>query len=123
MEVAVELPELGHVVILRDGLERRERVDDRLDLLVGHRVDRPADHLALDDPAQVVEPAEILEIDARGDGGALRQRDDEALGLQPPDGLADRDVADAEALLELGDPDPLARLDVAREQRPPQQER
>jgi hypothetical protein len=54
-------------------------------------------------------------------GGGLGQCDDEALRLEPPDRLADRNVADAEALLELGDPDPLPRLDLTRQERPPQQ--
>ena len=109
-------------MILGDGLERLERRPHRLDLLVGHRIDRAADHLALDDAPQVVQTAEVVEVDAGGHGRALRQRDDEALGLEPADRLADRDVTDAEALLQLGDLDPLARLDLAREQRPPQQD-
>jgi hypothetical protein len=98
----------------------RERAAHRLDLLVRHRLDRPADHIALDDPAEVVEAAEVVEVDARGDRGALRERHDEALGLEPANRLADRDVADAEALLELADADPLARLDLPGQQRPPQ---
>ena len=120
MELAVELPELRRVVILRDGLERLESRSHDVRLLRRHRLDRPADHLALDDSTQVVEAAEVVEVDARGDRGALRQRDDEPFGLEPADRLADRDMADPEALLQFGDLDTGAGLDLAGQQCTPQ---
>ena len=110
VEVTVEIPEDGGVMIVRDRLERLERAPDDVDLLGRHRLDGAADHLALDDPAKVVQPAQIVEVDAGGDGGALRQGDDQPFALEPAHGLADRNMADAEPLLELGDLDPLTGL-------------
>src|SRR3954452_20836224 len=103
-------------------LERFERAPHGVDLGGAHRLDGAVDHLALDDPAEVVQPAQIVQIDPGGDRGALRKGDDETLGLQPADRLADRDVTHPEAPLELGDVDPLARLDLAREERATQQD-
>jgi hypothetical protein len=109
-------------VILRHRLERLECATDALDLLVRHRLDRALDHLAFDDPPEVVEAGEIVEVNAGRDCGALRQGDDQPLRLEPADSLADRDVADPEAPLQLGDVDALARLDLAGEQRLPQED-
>ena len=72
MEVAVEIPELRRVVILGHCLERLERGAHDLDLLVGHRLDGAPDHLALDDASEVVQSGEVVEVDAGGDGRALR---------------------------------------------------
>ena len=69
----------------------------------------------LDDPTQVVDLVELLERDAGGDGAPSGNVDDEPFGLEPVDRLADRDVRDAEVLLELADVDPSARFDVAEE--------
>ena len=112
------LPEFGRVVVLGRRDEHTERLLDAGDLLRRHRGDRTADNLALDHASQVVEPAEILEIDAGRDGRALRQGDDHPLGFEPPERFADRNVADAERLLEFGDSDPLTRLDLSGKQRP-----
>ena len=57
--------------------------------------------LALDDPANVVEAPQVVEVDARRNGRPLRLGDDQPLGLESAHGLPDRDVADPEALLEL----------------------
>ena len=82
---------------------------------LGHHADRALDHLRFDDAPQVVDIVQLVERDAGGDGAALGDVDDEPLGLEPVDRLANRDVRHAEVLLQLAHVDPPARLDRAEE--------
>ncbi len=92
-----------------------ERDPRGLDVVVGRQRGRAERHRRLDQAPQVVEARQVLQGEPGGERRALRRGLDEPFRLQPAQRLPDRDVADAEALLELADPDAAARLDLAGE--------
>ena len=99
----------------RSRLELLKRDPRGLDVVVGRQRGGAERHRRLDQASQVVEPRQVLQGEPRGERRALRRGLDEPFRFQPSESLPDRDVADAESLLELADPDAATRLDLAGE--------